>query len=437
LNSFFNSNLKSDDSFRAPWILFWAALLLRVGYVTVGRTYRFSAFEDHFTFGYEMARVARALVTGFGYSDPFSGHTGPTAWVPPLYPLLIAAVFKVFGVYSLMSGWVLLALNSVFSAATALCVYEIAARCFDRRVAIWSGWIWAVYPAAMQYAVRWVWETPLSTFLFSAILVLALRMRGIGERGSDEDRQGLRRWLLFGLLWALIALTNSTMLLFLPVCGIWILLGSRSLSNEILYAAAAGVLFLVCLAPWVWRNWVALHAFVPMRSNLGAELYAGNGPGSYGFRYGVLVGLPEQDTQHRLYVKLGEIAYVKERGEMAKAYIAAHPGHFAVLSLKRFYFFWASVPHPSDKHWILDFVRQVDFCLPSVMGLLGLCFALRRGIPAAVLFAWAFFLLPLTYYFVTVEARFRHPLEPLIVILSVYLFQLAADRSRTQRLGLN
>src|ERR1700761_3001643 len=110
---------KSDQALRAPRILFWAGLLVRVGYVTVAHTYRFSPFEDHFTFGYEMARVARALVTGFGYSDPFSGHTGPTAWVPPVDPLLIAAIFKLFGIYSLKSAWMLLSLNSLFSAATA------------------------------------------------------------------------------------------------------------------------------------------------------------------------------------------------------------------------------------------------------------------------------------------------------------------------------
>lgn len=423
---------KSDQALRAPWILFWAGLIVRVGYITVAHTYRFSPFEDHFTFGYEMARVARALVTGFGYSDPFSGHTGPTAWVPPLYPLLIAAVFKLFGIYSPTSGWVLLTINSIFSAATALCVYEIAARCLNRHVAIWSGWIWALYPAAMQYAVRWVWETALSTFLFSAVLVLALRMRGIGEPITDEDRQGLGRWLLFGLLWALIALSNSTMLLFLPICGLWILLGGRNFTAAALRAVAAGMLFVACLAPWVWRNWIAMHAFVPMRSNLGAELYAGNGPGSYGFRYGVLIGLPEQDPQHRLYRQMGEIAYVRKQGELAKAYIKTHPGHFAALSLKRFYFFWASVPHPTDKHWLLDFVRQVNFCVPSITGIMGLALALRRRIAAAGLFAWAFLLLPLTYYFVTVEARFRHPLEPLIVVLSVYLFQSATRRREVQ-----
>jgi 4-amino-4-deoxy-L-arabinose transferase-like glycosyltransferase len=414
-------------TFRAPWAIFWTALLIRVLYITLAHTYRFSSFEDHFAFGYEMARIARALVTGYGYADPFSGHTGLTAWVPPLYPLLIAAIFKMAGVYTPLSAWILLTLNSVFSAATALCVYEIAARCFNRKVALWSAWIWALYPAAMQYAARWVWETSLSPFLFAAVLVLALRMRAIGEPENRSDPSTVR-WLLFGFLWALIALSNSTLLLFLPICGIWILLGAPNRAAALTRATLSGLLFVACITPWIYRNWRAFHAFIPMRSNFGAELYAGNGPGAYGFRYGVLIGLPAQDAQHRLYVQLGELAYVQQRGQLAKAWIATHPAHFAALSLKRFYFFWASVPHPSDKHWFLDFVREVNYCLPSITGILGLILSIRRRIPAAGLFAWAFVLLPLTYYFVTVEARFRHPLEPLIVVLSVYLFQSATAR---------
>ena len=445
------------SSFRAPLILFWTGLLVRVLYITFALTYRFSPFEDHFTFGYEMARIARALVTGYGYADPFSGHTGPTAWIPPLYPLLIAAVFKLAGIYTPLSAWILLTLNSVFSAATSLCVYEIAARCYSRSdfkrrpdsrhsVALWSAWIWALYPAAMQYAVRWVWETSLSTFLFAAVLVLALRMRAIGEPANTSGRgphgqvfvRGVgstRRWLLFGFLWALIALSNSTMLLFLPVCGIWILIGSPQKSAALTRATLAGLLFIACITPWIYRNWRAFHAFIPMRSNFGAELYAGNGPGAYGFRYGVLIGLPEQDIQHRLYVRYGELAYVHQRGQLAKAWIRANPGHFVALTLKRFYFFWASVPHPTGKHWFLDLIRQVNYCLPSITGLLGLILSLRRRIPAAGLFAWAFVLVPITYYIVTVEARFRHPLEPLIVILSVYLFQSATPRTRKIKSG--
>ena len=70
----------------------------RVLYITLAHTYRIRPSEDHLQFGWEMGRIARALSTGFGYADPFTGHSGPTAWVPPLYPLLLAGVFKLFAV---------------------------------------------------------------------------------------------------------------------------------------------------------------------------------------------------------------------------------------------------------------------------------------------------------------------------------------------------
>src|SRR5580698_3036593 len=96
------------------------------------------------------------------------------------YPLILAGVFKLFGVYTPLSAWVILVINSVFSAAVAPAVYEIADRCYGsredgRNVAVWSGWLWALYPAAIQYAVRWVWEMSLTACLFSWILVFALR----------------------------------------------------------------------------------------------------------------------------------------------------------------------------------------------------------------------------------------------------------------------
>ncbi len=378
-----------------------------------------------------MGRVARALATGYGYANPFNGHTGPTAWVPPLYPLLLAAVFKLCGVYSALSGWVILSLNSVFSAATAVFIYYIADRCYNRRIALWSAWIWALYPAAMQYAVRWVWEISLTCMLFTAVLALAVKMRDIGSPPGSPSHQTTRNWLLFGLLWALIGLCDSTLLLFLPVCGIWILFGSPTRA-VFLRAVASGLVFIAVVSPWMVRNYLVFHTFVPFRSNFGAELYVGDGPGTEGFRYGVLIG-PAKDAQYQLYTHMGEIAYCRYRGQLAKTWIREHPRHFIAISLKRFYFFWASVPHPSMRHPSSDYVRQGTFCFASITGILGLLLVLRRRVPAAGLFAWSFVLLPLTYYFVTVEARFRHPLEPLIVILSVYLFQSAEPRRQRAR----
>jgi hypothetical protein len=101
------------------------------------------------------------------------------------------------------------------------------------------------------------------------------------------------------------------------------------------------------------------------------------------------------------------------------------PAHFVRDTLKRIFFFWAGVPHPVSKTEWVEYARSLNFIFGSVCGLLGLALALQRGVPGAGLFAWAFLLLPSVYYAVAAHARFRHPLEPLMVLLGVYLFQSA------------
>ena len=432
---------RESHTLRSGWTLFWVAFAVRALYMTLAHTYRFRVFDDHFDFGWEAGRIARALVTGYGYSDPFATqlvpHTGPTAWLPPVYPLMVAAVFRLFGIYTATSAWVLLTFNCLFSASTARAVWEIAARCLNVRVARWSGWIWALYPAAMQYAVHWIWETALTTALFCWILVLALRMTDTRPGSKSREPEDLssarpltRDWLLFGLGWAVIALTNSTLLLYLPVCGIWIALRLQRrhipVSRILREVALAACVFACSLAPWTWRNLETFHVLIPLRGNFGAELYMGDGPGSNGFLR--TYEHPHVDpAQLTLYRDLGEVRYVALRGAAAKAFIRAHPAHFFAIVAKRIYFFWAGVP--SDQRFATESFRLLNFEFASIAGLLGLALALERRVRAAGLFAAAFALLPLTYYFVTVHARFRHPLEPLLCIFGVYLFQSAETRS--------
>jgi hypothetical protein len=278
-------------------------------------------------------------------------------------------------------------------------------------------------------------------------------MRNIGGDAEDDEQSATpKRWALFGLAWGLIALSNPSLLLVLPVCGLWIVMGEGfSLSHPfgkrgrkdgapaqgsgfrkgLTGAVLAAVVFLGCITPWIYRNWLAFHRFIPMRGNFGAELYLGNGPGAVGLL--MEYDHPFQDPQQfRLYAQMGELQYAKMRGDMAKAVIRANPRHFVVLCVKRLYYFWFSVPHPGDEGLIAEYGRNLNFQFTSIVGLLGLALALKRRVPGAVLFAWAFLLLPLIYYFVTVHARFRHPLEPLIAILGVYLFQSAEKSWRVR-----
>ena len=452
------------QSFRAPKTIFWTAFALRLAVILIGHTYKIRVDQEHFNFGFEAGRIARALVTGHGYANPFNGNSGPTAWLPPLYPLLIALAFKLFGIYSRSAAFFLLAFNSLFSALIAPAIYEIAARCFDARglarraskypapVALWSAWLWAAYPAALQYAIHWIWEMSLSTCLFTWTLVLALRLRGIGEataadRGEDKpgsanpdpghpDSRRYRSWIVFGFLWGLIALSNASLLLIFPATLIWILWPTlrvpRILGPGLAGAALACLIFAVALAPWIIRNERTLHAFVPTRSNLGIELYESTLDANDGFPWGTTLPLWSGDPEFQLYQRMGEVPFAHLRSQQAKERLRARPGLFLHRTIDRFFFFWDGTPHPADRHPAQEYLRQLSYCFLSTCGLLCLLLMIKQRVPAAWLFAAIFVLLPLPYYLITVQPRFRHPLEPLIAIMGVYLFRSTQRKRHPQ-----
>ncbi len=413
------------------------ALGLRVAVILIGHTYKLRSEMDHFNFGFEAGRIARSLVLGQGYANPFNGPSGPTAWLPPIYPLIMAAAFKLFGIYTKGAAFAVLCVNSLFSAAIVPAVYEIAARVFDARglarrasvkaqpVALWSAWMWAVYPAALQYAIHWFWEMSVSTCLFAWAIVLALRLRE--EQGIGNREQGVGLWCGFGLLWGLVALANASLLIVLPAMVLWIVwpqlrvwrISARTWAGVVLMS----FMFCAVLAPWVIRNERVMHAFIPTRSNLGVELYASTLESHDALPWGTALPVWVGDPEFKLFVQMGEIRFSAMRGEQAKARIKARPAQFWRWTLDRFLYFWDGTPHPVDNKPLQEFGRQLSYSFLSVCGLLGLALMLRRRVPGAGLFALVFALLPIPYYLVTVQARFRHPIEPLIAVLAVYLFR--------------
>src|ERR1700722_2066643 len=196
----------------SPFWMVTIALGLRVGWIILGHTYKFKAADHNFGFGWEMGVVGASLASGHGFGSPFGPPTGPTAWEPPLYPYLVARVFRVFGIYSRASAFVLLAINSQFSALTCVPIFLIARRIFSENVAVGSAWTWALLPNVMYWCTRWVWETSLSALLLAVLLWLALTM---------EEREGWLPWFQFGLLWGIAALNSTVLLAFLPAAGLW------------------------------------------------------------------------------------------------------------------------------------------------------------------------------------------------------------------------
>jgi len=400
------------------WIV-TIALALRLGWIVIGHTYKFKITDDNFGFGWEMGRVAASLASGHGFSSPFGPPTGPTAWEPPLYPYLAAGVFLVFGTYSKASAFVLLALNSVFSALTCIPIFRIARRIFSEKVAVGSAWAWTLLPNVMFWCTRSVWETSLSALLLAVIFWLALTM---------EDRDGLLPWLEFGLLWGIVALNGTSLLSFLPAAGLWAWYrrakrGKRSLAG----VALASVVFFACLTPWLVRNYRTFGQFIFIRDNFGAELRLGNGNGADGTLMLYL------DPPHDLYAmrqfrSMGELNYIALRKQEALAYIKADYTRFAGLCVRRFICFWASPPKPTQPAW-LEPVKGSLFLASSVLMFWGLGRALRLRKPGAWPFAWLVLLYPAMYYVVYSIPRYRHPIEPEMAILCVFLLTEAGKKS--------
>ena len=131
--------------------------------------YRTRPIENHFAFGWEMGRVARSIATGQGFSNPYGVNTGPTAWEPPLYPYLMAGVFRLFGIYTYGSAWILLSINSLFASLTTIPIFLIARKTFGERVARWSAWGWALNPYIWYWSIHWIWDTTFTPLILSLI----------------------------------------------------------------------------------------------------------------------------------------------------------------------------------------------------------------------------------------------------------------------------
>jgi 4-amino-4-deoxy-L-arabinose transferase-like glycosyltransferase len=408
---------------------FWMvaiAFFLRVGWIIVGHTYKFKSADNNFGFGWEMGRIGAAIASGHGFSNAFGAPTGPTAWEPPLYPYLIAGVFHVFGIYSRASAFVLLSINSFFSALTCIPIFLIARRIFSERVAIGSAWTWALLPYAMSWCTRWVWETSLSALLVAVIFWLALTM---------EDRDGLQPWLEFGLLWGIAALNSTVLLAFLPASGIWAWYRSAKRRKPSLLSSMTGVVlastvFLACIAPWLIRNYETFGKFIFIRDNFGAELRLGNGNGADGTWMQYLH--PTQDLYAmRQYTAMGELAYIAMCKRQAVDYIKADYPRFAVLCAKRFVYFWAGPPRLAQVWWLAE-TKNSLFLASSVLMFWGLGRALRQRKPRAWLLFWLILLYPAIFYVVYPGQRYRHPIEPEMTILGVYLLTESGRKSETE-----
>jgi len=411
-----------------PLILI-VALSIRM--VVVYFSYRDLPDVDNFCaqFGWEVGWVARALATGHGFSSPYYPSSGPTALVPPLYTGLLAAVFRLFGVYSLKSGFIILFLNSLFSSLTCIPIYFSAKYSLGIRGATIACWAWAVYPFAIFFSADRVWEYSLTSLLFTTCFCIAQRIQGSSKPFA---------WIGFGALYGLTALSNPAILSVLPFLLTLSLWNARKAGKPwLLYGVLTVVGAFMVLAPWTARNYRALHVLCPVRDNFWLEFYVGNF-GDTSEPNPSLLHPASNPLELQRYLSLGETAYMAEKRALAVDYVRRHPQFFVVVTLRRVVCYWTGFWSFSHEF------RQIEpFALPNiffctVMTLLMLRGARRlwrRNRNAALPYLVLIVIFPMTYYITHSWMDSRQPIEAAIVVLSIAgcisrkSMQSAADES--------
>jgi len=407
---------------RSIFFIVLVAFLLRLAVITIGHTYRITPRRDHFQFGWEMGRIARSIALGQGFSSPTDLPTGPSAWAPPVYPYILAGVFKLFGVYSQLSAWVILTFNSVFSALTCLTLYRIAERIYRVRVARATAWTWALFPYAIYWPVRVVWEQSLSAFLLSLALWITLSM-------ADQELPRRRDWIGLGVLWGVIALTNTALLSLLPFCLIYLV---RRLPRRLPGLAGAGLCVLaavVVVTPWLARNYSVFGKFVFVRDNLPLEMHLANNDRATGLWTRSQHPGNDADAMRR-FQQLGELAFMEQMQREVREFVREHPTEFVRFTLDRFVYFWIGPPQANIVGgYDLMIARHVAFLLPALAAFAGLWLMLRQRKPGGLLLASFLLIYPLPYYLVNPFPRYKHAIEPEMILLAVYLF---CEASRIQ-----
>jgi 4-amino-4-deoxy-L-arabinose transferase-like glycosyltransferase len=401
------------------WLVILVAFALRVAVITVGHTYRITPRRDHFQFGWEMGRLARSIAQGHGFSSPTDLDSGPSAWTAPVYPYILAAIFKLFGIYSFASAWAIFTFNSIFAALTCWPLYRIANRIFGTWVARGTAWTWALFPYLIYWPVRVVWEVSFTTFFLALALWLAIRM-------ADSARW--RDWVLFGAVWGLIALTNTAVVILLPFFLAW--LSWRTPAQEtrgtgMLRRFSGPVLsvlvVVLCMTPWTMRNYQTFGRWIFIRDNLPLELHEANNNASSGLW--TRNEHPGNDpTAMRQFAELGEIRFMDEKKRELGEFIRENPGKVLLFSCERVWYFWAAPPQATIvAGYDLWVARHVEFLLAALFAFAGLALAFRRKNQYAWLLAPFLMVYPLPYYLVNPFPRYKHPIEPVMLMLIVYV----------------
>ncbi|MBU0517312.1 glycosyltransferase family 39 protein [bacterium] len=343
---------------------------------------------------------------------------GPNSFFEPLYPLLTAGMYRVFG--DNFFFWRMI--HVILGTLLVYFIYDIGLRAFkDWRVATLAALWVTFYPNAIFYS--WI--------LMAEVLLLVLLAAGFWAYFRLLDKPTWQGALLVGILFGLFALTRSFIIAFFPFMVIYIFLFVKN-KKRLQFALLAALGFAVVFTPWIIRNSMLHNQLVIMSTRGGYNIWMRNNPYFIEDEYRAMGVEFSQEKLAKLkyheYI-LGYPEFNEDQGELernailteqGKKFISQNPGFFLELCWVRFIWTigWKGI---GLKGPLLNGISFLAY-MPALVGFILSLFVGWKRLQVT-LPLWSVVGYFVLFYSLTHEGlRYRLPVDPYMILLAIFSF---------------
>ncbi len=323
-------------------IIFLVALIIRLIFVLL-----FGDVSNPLLWEYGL--IAKNIVNGLGFSMNYPMHQVayslilPSAYMPPAYVYILSIFIFVLGDRSI-TYLLLLFLNCISGAFSAVLIYKISLKYFQFNVAVTAGYLTAFYPPFI-YACIDFGPTTIYMMLLGA-------MWFFGSPTADKF-QG-RQIFFCGLAGVSLSLMRPEGIIIAISFCLWLLF-KHKYSKAFLFI----IILIVGISPWIIRNYAVFGTFVPISTSFGLNFWRGhnlNATGTGRDLYGEGIWSSEHVNRkingipfdNRYEINKSKI-YFKE----AISFITEHPEKEILLLIKKIFYFWTiDFTHPLARSFL-------------------------------------------------------------------------------------
>jgi 4-amino-4-deoxy-L-arabinose transferase-like glycosyltransferase len=215
------------------------AFVIQAGYLIFNPLHQ--PISDFFTYDV----IASNILAGNGFSidgvNPVSTY--------PLYPVFLSLIYKIFG----HNYFIVQLFLSIFLAITCGIIYLIGKTAFNEKVSLFTAAFVSIYPPFFGLSRLMFTEPLFLMFLYAAILLLIFFIR--------THRVSM---LFAGGIFLGLAILTRPHIVYFPLVIAILFFWRFPFKGAFLYMAILYLGILLCMAPWISRNYIIYKDFRPI-----------------------------------------------------------------------------------------------------------------------------------------------------------------------------